>query len=132
MSEMSDDDLLAALGVEITPLKTSARTPREERMIAGFEDILRFREQQGRAPRQGKHEESNDIFERLYAVRLDQLRHLPEAQALLTPLDRFGLLPGASSLTISPQDLDGNGMFIAGWRRKLPSADGRAVSQTTR
>ncbi len=25
---------------------------------------------------------------------------------------------GASSLTIWPQDLDGNGMFIAGWRRK--------------
>jgi len=25
---------------------------------------------------------------------------------------------GASSLTLWPQDLDGNGMFIAGWRRK--------------
>jgi hypothetical protein len=24
----------------------------------------------------------------------------------------------ASSLAIWPQDLDGNGMFIAGWRRK--------------
>jgi hypothetical protein len=93
MAEMNDDDLLDALGVEVTPLKTSSRTPREERIIAGFEDILRFQQVRGRAP---QHEEGRDIFERLYAVRLDQLRKLPEARSLLAELDSPGLLSGAA------------------------------------
>ncbi len=42
MADMNDDDLLDALGVEFPSLKTANRTPREERIIAGFEDILRF------------------------------------------------------------------------------------------
>ncbi len=66
MADMDDDELLDALGVEVAPLKTSSRTPREERIIAGFDDILRFHQTQGRAP---LHGEGLDIFERLYAVR---------------------------------------------------------------
>lgn len=93
MAEMNDDDLLDALGVEITPLTTASRTPREERIIAGFEDILRFQQSHGRAP---QHGEDRDIFERLYAVRLDQLRKLPEAQSLLAELDGPRLLSGAA------------------------------------
>ena len=89
MADMDDDALLDALGVELAPIKVSGRTPREERIIAGFEDILRFYETHGRAP---LHGEDRDIFERLYAVRLDQLRQLPEAQSLLAELDVFGLL----------------------------------------
>lgn len=89
MAEMSDDELLDALGVEVTPLKTASRTPREERIIAGFEDILRFHQVHGRAP---QHGEGRDIFERLYAVRLEQLRKLPEAHALLAEMDTPGLL----------------------------------------
>lgn len=92
MAELDDDELLGALGVDATPLKTSSHTPREERVIAGFEDILRFHQTHGRAP---QHSEGGDIFERLYAVRLDQLRKLPEAQALLAGLDTPGLLSGA-------------------------------------
>ena len=69
MADM-DDELLDALGVEVVPLKVSSRTPREERIIAGSEDILRFHQTNGRAP---LHGEGRDIFERLYAVRLDQL-----------------------------------------------------------
>ncbi|BBU68403.1 GIY-YIG nuclease family protein [Fluviibacter phosphoraccumulans] len=91
MAEMDDDALLDALGVELAPIKVSGRTPREERIIAGFEDILRFYETHGRAP---LHGEDGDIFERLYAVRLDQLRQLPEAHILLAELDVFGLLAG--------------------------------------
>ena len=53
MAEMDDDELLDALGVEVAPLKAASRTPREERIIAGFEDILRFHQTHGRAPRQG-------------------------------------------------------------------------------
>ena len=69
--------------------KKTARTPREERIIAGFEDIQRFVDEYGRLP---AHGEDRDIFERLYAVRLDRLRELPECRDLLAPLDRQGLL----------------------------------------
>ena len=92
MADLDDDELLEALGVDATPIKTSSHTPREERIIAGFEDILRFHQTHGRAP---QHSEGGDIFERLYAVRLDQLRKLPEAHALLAGLDTPGLLSGA-------------------------------------
>lgn len=92
MADLDDDELLDALGVDATPLKTSSHTPREERIIAGFEDILRFHQTHGRAP---QHSEGGDIFERLYAVRLDQLRKLPEAEVLLAGLDAPGLLSGA-------------------------------------
>jgi hypothetical protein len=101
MAELDDDELLDALGVEVAPLKVSSRTPREERIIAGFEDILRFHQANGRAP---LHGEGRDIFERLYAVRLDQLRKLPEAQTLLAELDAPGLLSGAAATTSADVD----------------------------
>jgi hypothetical protein len=103
MAEMNDDELLDALGVEVAPLKASSRTPREERIIAGFEDILRFHQTHGRAP---LHGEDRDIFERLYAVRLDQLRKLPEAQTLLAGLDAPGLLAGAVASLADVDELD--------------------------
>ena len=99
MTDMDDDALLDALGVQTAPPAAASRTPQEERLIAGFEDILRFHAAQGRAPRHGTE---GDIFERLYAVRLDALRQLPQARALLAPLDAPGLLaagaPDAAAL----------------------------------
>ena len=103
MADMNDDDLLDALGVEVPSLKTANRTPREERIITGFEDILRFYQAHGRAP---LHGEGSDIFERLYAVRLDQLRKLPEAQTLLPELDGPGLLSGTVALDVDDLDED--------------------------
>jgi hypothetical protein len=84
-----DDDLLAELGLEVALKRTSSRTPREERIIAGFKEIQRFVERHGRVPRHG---EDKDIFERLYAVRLSRLRSLEDCRALLMPLDYQGLL----------------------------------------
>lgn len=84
-----DDALLADLGVEMEAERKGAHTAREERIIAGFEDIQRFVDKHGRPPRHG---EGLDIFERLYAVRLDRIRDQPECRALLGPLDRQGLL----------------------------------------
>jgi hypothetical protein len=101
MADIDEDELLADLGIEVAPLKASSRTPREERIIAGFEDILRFHHAHGRAP---LHGEGRDIFERLYAVRLDQLRTLPEALSLLAGLDVPGLLAGAGVLVASDAD----------------------------
>lgn len=103
MTEMDDDELLSALGVEVAPTKTGCRTPREERIIAGFEDILRFHQTHGRAP---LHGEDRDIFERLYAVRLDQLRQLPEAPTLLAGVDAPGLLSGAANGSRNLDDMD--------------------------
>lgn len=37
-----DEALLAELGQDLAPIKAAARTPQEERLIAGFEEILRF------------------------------------------------------------------------------------------
>lgn len=89
MTELSDLELLSALGVDTTPEKKVARSPKEERIIAGFEEIQRFVEQHNRLP---EHGEENNIFERLYAVRLDQIRKQDECRELLQPLDYQGLL----------------------------------------
>ena len=86
-----DDALLAELGVEIETKKVAARTPREERIIAGFEEIQRFVEQNDRLP---SSTEGNDIFERIYATRLNRIRSQQECRNLLSEFDHQGLLDG--------------------------------------
>jgi hypothetical protein len=104
-----DDELLDALGVEIPEQQTGGYTPREERIIAGFEDILRFYEAHGHAPRHG---ETLDIFERLYATRLDRLRVLPEARDLLMSMDTHGLLDnGMNAAQTKPETLDDDALL---------------------
>jgi hypothetical protein len=95
MTELSDEELLAELGVDIEAASTGGHTPREERIIAGFEEILRFYARHQRLP---QHGETGDIFERLYAVRLDRLRVLPEARELLAGMDMHGFLSPLSDL----------------------------------
>ncbi|MGU3661520.1 GIY-YIG nuclease family protein [Methylobacterium fujisawaense] len=90
MAELSEDELLLAeLGVEIEIKKPGGRTAHEERVIAGFDDILRFVEEHKRVP---SHGDDRDIFERLYAARLDRLREQADCRALLEPFDPDGLL----------------------------------------
>lgn len=101
MAELSDDELLAELGVKVEAKKAGGLTPREERVIAGFEDIVRFHEEHGRAP---LHGEQRDIFERLYAVRLDRLRGLSECRDLLAPYDKFGMLNAAAATAVAAAD----------------------------
>ncbi len=104
-----DDALLAELGVEIETKTQAAHTPREERIIAGFEEIQRFAEEHGGAP---QHGESRDIFERLYAVRLDRLRELAECRTLLEPLDHQGLLVISGQATAAdPDELDDDALL---------------------
>lgn len=86
-----DDALLAELGVEIESKRVSRYTAREERIIAGFQEVQQFVEKNGRLP---EHGEDKDIFERLYAVKLDQIKKLEESKALLKSLDHQGLLTG--------------------------------------
>jgi hypothetical protein len=109
MAELSDDELLAELGVEIEQPKARTYTPQQERIIAGFEDIVRFYEEHGRAP---LHGEDRDIFERLYAVRLDRLRELEECRELLSDLDKHGLLNGTQSEEqASPSEIDDDALL---------------------
>ena len=75
-----DDALLAELGIEVEVKKTPTRSPQEERIIAGFEEVQRFVAEHGRIP---EHGETKDIFERLYAVRLDRIREQQEARDLV-------------------------------------------------
>jgi hypothetical protein len=109
MAELSDDELLAELGVAVEPTKPRTYTPREERIIAGFEDIVRFFEEHGRAP---LHGEERDIFERLYAVRLDRLRELDECRDLLVGMDKHGLISGSQSEERhSPAEIDDDALL---------------------
>ena len=99
MSDLDLDELRAELADFAQPEKEGGRSPREERIIAGFEEIQRFVETHGRTPHHG---ENRDIFERIYAVRLDRLRALGECCSLLAPLDRQGLLTGAEVVPAAP------------------------------
>lgn len=89
-----DDALLEELGVSAETKAQSAHSPLQERLLAGFEEIHSFVETHGRHP---QHGEGLDIFERLYAVRLDRLRSSPEYVAFLAPLDHHGLLSGVAT-----------------------------------
>jgi T5orf172 domain len=101
MSDPDLDELRAELDDFAQAKKKGGRSAREERIIAGFEEIQRFVEQHGRAP---QHGEEREIFERLYAVRLDRLRELPDCRALIEPLDRQGLLAGIAPAPVADAD----------------------------
>lgn len=109
MHDHDDRGLLEALGVSIATKKAAARTPREERIIAGFEDILKFVDEHGRPP---QHGEERDIFERMYAVRLDRLREQLDCRALLAEFDRHNLLERATpSYGGFAEDTDDNALL---------------------
>ena len=134
---MSDDldalaDDLAEFEVKDKPV---ARSPIEERVIAGFEDIQRFVEASGHAPNSGV---DNDIFERLYAVRLEQLVANATYRELLEPLDHQGLLNAVENtddedeldmdaLASDLEDLDGVASDITEIRHVRPVAERKAA-----
>lgn len=108
MSDIDLDQLRSELDEFAEKDEKAGRPPREERIIAGFEEIQRFVAKHGRPP---QHGEKRDIFERMYAVRLDRLRALADYRSLLIPLDHQGLLSSAeptiseSTATIGDDEL---------------------------
>lgn len=94
MADISDDDLLSELGIDLAPVKQVTYTAKEERLISGFEEIIQFYEKNQRVP---SNSNDADIFERLYAVRLNQLRELPEALSLLEAFDQYNLINSSTS-----------------------------------
>jgi hypothetical protein len=109
MSDLDLEDLAGELA-DFAPAKQKQPTftPKEERIIAGFEDIERFYEENGRAP---QHGEERDIFERLYAVRLDRLRALDDCRTLLDAFDKHGLLAGGEALGAAEAELDADDLM---------------------
>lgn len=99
MSELDLDQLRAELDGFAQPEQKGGRSSCEERIVTGFEEIQRFVDQHGHAPRHG---EDRDIFERLYAVRLDRLHALEECRRLLAPLDHQRLLSAAEVVQAEP------------------------------
>lgn len=110
MSDLDLDELRDELADFAQPEKKVGRGPREERIIAGFEEIQQFTDEHGRTP---QHGEDRDIFERLYAVRLDRLRALEECRLLLAPLDRQGLLSSAEddAPTMPAEEMDADALM---------------------
>ena len=140
MADFTDEDdaLLTELGVEVETKRVGSRTPHQERIIAGFEDIQRFVEEHGHAPRHG---ESRDIFERLYAVRLERIALLSECRDIVAPLDHQGLLNDLAAATADAADdldddallaelgIDGKIAEITKLRHVRSSAEKRAAEE---
>lgn len=99
-----DDELLAALGIEVEVKRKATFTALEERVIAGFEEIQKFVDEHNRLP---LHGEENDIFERLYAVRLEKIKEKQEFVDLLKEFDNQNILSGEIKNTVDiPSDID--------------------------
>lgn len=105
MTDLDLDDLENELKDFAQPDRKGGRSAREERIIAGFEDIQKFVDEHGRMP---LHGEGRDIFERLYAVRLDRLSQLPDCREILAPLDRQKLL---GDVPTPPVELDDDALL---------------------
>ena len=90
MSDIDLDELRSELDEFAKPSKAAGGSSvKEQRIVAGFEEIGRFVEDHGRLP---QHGESRDIFERLYAVRLDRIRASSECREALKRRDPRRLL----------------------------------------
>jgi hypothetical protein len=105
-----DDALLAELGIETEVKQDQTYTARQERIIAGFEDIQRFYREHDRLP---QHGEERDIFERLYAVRLDRIRGSSECLDLLKPMDVDGILTDRVCEPSEEYELDSDDELLA-------------------
>jgi hypothetical protein len=109
MTELTDLELLDALGLKPVAKKQATLSAIEERIIAGFEDIQRFVSAHERLP---THGEGKDIFERLYATRLDQIRRQPDCRALLEEFDHQGVLEDTDTEALEVLDeLDDNALL---------------------
>jgi hypothetical protein len=136
MTDLDLDELRSELDDFAQPNKNGARSLRDERIIAGFEEIQLFVREHGRAP---QHGEDRDIFERLYAIRLDRLCSLKECRSLLNPLDHQGLLSEGEASSIEESmnedellaELEGaaGSSYITELRHVRTSAEKRAAEE---
>jgi hypothetical protein len=102
MADTELDALRDELAEFAEPAAEAPRSAVEERVLAGFEEIQRWVAAHGRLP---QNAEGLDIFERLYAVRLDRLRSQPDLRAILEPVDDDGILSEAGAYGVDPSTL---------------------------
>jgi hypothetical protein len=102
--------LLEKLGAEVEVKKKSSLNPKEESIIAGFEEIQKFVHEHGRKPQHGLE---NDIFERIYALRLERLNELEEAKKLLNNLDHQKLIDVTESKKLEKKSSSVNQLLSA-------------------
>ena len=100
MSNIDLDELEAELGGPVEVKTAPKLTAEQARVVAGFEDILKFYDEHGHAPRHG---EGRDIFERIYAAHLDAMRRQPRFHDLLKDMDKNGLLEAVED---NPENID--------------------------
>lgn len=104
-----DDALLDQLGEQVEVKKVAKLTAPEERIISGFEEIQKFVDDNHRTP---QHGEDKDIFERLFAIRLDRIRSNEDCRNLLKEMDRQKLLTDDFKSTIDvPEDIDDDNLL---------------------
>lgn len=120
MSDIDLDELRSELDEFAQPPKSNGRSATEERIIAGFEEIERFVEEQGRLP---QHGDDRNIFERLYAVRLDRLRESEECRAILESLDSHGLLDTGNDVELTTENISDEELLAALKVETEPSND---------
>ena len=73
--DLEGDDLLDALGIEVEEPKIRGYTPRQERLITGFEDVLRFHEKERQGS--GTRGKSRDFRTRLCRAARPARRYFP-------------------------------------------------------
>jgi len=95
MTNSTDEELLSDLGLDAENESKPSGSARAARIIAGFEEIERFYENNKRLPFPG---EGKDIFERIYALRLEAIRSSQECLDALSGKDSHGLLKGAKAV----------------------------------
>lgn len=103
MNEIDLDELREELSAFAEPAKKVGHSAAEQRIVAGFEEIERFVEEHGRLPQRG---DERDIFERLYAVRLDRIRESAECRDVLKNLDLKGLLGDEANVNLRKEITD--------------------------
>ena len=91
LAKLIDADDLGLLKVKP---KRTPQSSEEERLLDGFQQILRFVETTGAAPA----EKSADMSERLLFVKLNAIRFNQQQRERLLPFDEYGLLKDAALL----------------------------------
>lgn len=98
MTDEELDKLIAADDLGLTkpkPIRTP-QTSEEERLLEGFQELVRFVETTGAAP----VERGDGMDERLLFTRLNAIRQNPAQCERLLPFDEYGLLKGEVAVPV--------------------------------
>ena len=98
MTDEELDKLIAAddLGLTKPKPKRTPQTSEEERLLEGFQELVRFVETTGAAP----VERGDGMNERLLFTRLNAIRRNPAQCKRLLPFDEYGLLTGEETVPV--------------------------------